>query len=118
MLVYCAKCGKERPEIYRVCLKCGSSEVGSPLSSPPPLLTPCPECGGERSQAELRGAALGSIWLYLAQPGRRDTFESTKTSAIKVLVCNSCGYTALYATSPLNLLTKRPDKPVEDTGEQ
>lgn len=106
MTVYCLNCGKERPEIYQICLKCGSARYSS-VRDDNVSLTPCPECGGERSRAELRGS------FHLAQPGSSG-IDSSKVSEIAVLVCNSCGYIAFYATSPLNLLVKRPDKPATD----
>ncbi len=77
---------------------------------------PCPECGGQRVRTTLEinttGInATGLEWsvLQLKQPkrviglGGLFSGQSNK-SEVATVSCTNCGYTALYATEPGNLI--------------
>ncbi len=66
----------------------------------PPPTKPCPECGGERVPVQ-----LSTILQASPQRISVDFFSSQpKTSYLSTLTCTTCGYTALYAEEPSNLL--------------
>ena len=66
----------------------------------PPPTKPCPECGGERVTVQL------STVLQAAKERIAVGFFSSqsKTSYLYALTCTTCGYTALYAEQPGNLI--------------
>ena len=70
--------------------------------------SPCPECGAERIEADVKDSQSGS--LILKQAGK---LLGAKSS-VMALVCTGCGYTAFYAATPLKLVIKRPDKPPKE----
>lgn len=69
----------------------------------------CPECGGKYVAVTTvlpRGQYGAPNVLKLKQPKRSASLFSGKrnVSLIHALTCTVCGYTALYATEPGNLI--------------
>jgi len=71
---------------------------------------PCPECGGERIEAEHEGQLTRRVSL---KPDIWHGQYKSKSSYVKALVCTACGYTVLYAKNPLDLIDKRPDRAIK-----
>lgn len=71
----------------------------------PPMIKPCPECGGTRVWTQVKTY----YYFKLVQPWRCVSLFSGKSSEsnTQAITCLNCGYTALYATEPQNLV---PDK--------
>jgi len=62
----------------------------------------CPECGGERVEAKLKGQVCLSkpdafLWTYLSG------------SSLSALVCINCGHTTFYADELHKLVERQPE---------
>jgi predicted nucleic-acid-binding Zn-ribbon protein len=61
-----------------------------------PQLKPCPECGGERLQAECGPG------MYLTRSQGKKLFNISMNALIAI-VCTQCGYTVFYTANPSRL---------------
>lgn len=106
----CLNCGNELPDDSTLCNNCVHPVKTASNLLPKP--TPCPECGGERVEAELEVYRS----FRLRRPGLKYYFGNNPNvvSEIRVFVCTYCGYTAFFAQDPLNLVVKRPDGPIKE----
>ncbi len=70
-----------------------------------PSLRPCPECGGQRVQVSISTIAPGNL-IQVTQLKRKTSLFSSKSnqSYLNALACINCGYTAIYAKQPSNLI--------------
>ncbi|GHO52159.1 hypothetical protein KSD_03940 [Ktedonobacter sp. SOSP1-85] len=73
-------------------------------------IKPCPECGGQRVYVEaIVSVKIPDTSVMLKQPKRSTPLFSGKSrySDTVALTCLMCGYTALYATEPANLVPNK-----------
>ncbi|MBV9019857.1 MAG: hypothetical protein JOZ71_04015 [Ktedonobacteraceae bacterium] len=83
------------------------------MNKPLPTTLPCPECGGERVEANCT-YQLVQVHIPMEKL-RRYSLPNLGHSSVSALVCIDCGYTMFYAQHPRQLVEKPAMKHVQPT---